>query len=58
MTQFNAQHSQSAQQEDRLPCRGCQATCAHRYSCDGKPWRMERDVVKPARYSSLNDYQK
>jgi hypothetical protein len=34
-----------AQQDDRLPCRGCPATCPYYRACDGKPWRMAADVV-------------
>ncbi len=27
---------------EKLPCRGCTATCPHRDRCEGKPWRLPR----------------
>ncbi|WP_168172425.1 hypothetical protein [Cellvibrio sp. PSBB023] len=30
-----------------LPCRGCQETCPHYATCDGKPWR-DQGQPKPA----------
>jgi hypothetical protein len=34
------------QQGERLPCRGCPATCPHYEVCDGKPWRLPAEVVE------------
>jgi hypothetical protein len=48
MTDTKTKDSQSAQQGDRLPCRGCPASCPHYEDCDGKPWRMDAEVVTPA----------
>ena len=42
------QNLQPAQQDERLPCRGCQSSCPHNQECDGKPWRMVAEVVAPS----------
>lgn len=47
MTETKAQDLQLAQQDERLPCRGCQVTCPHLHECDSKPWRMAAEVVAP-----------
>lgn len=31
----------------RLPCRGCTASCQYRKVCNGTPWRME-SFLKPS----------
>jgi len=45
MTEPNTQDLPPAQQDERLPCRGCQSNCPHYRACDGKPWRMVAEVV-------------
>jgi|GEM_PF-3441744 len=32
--------SQAAVQGQRLPCRGCKASCQNYATCEGKPWRV------------------
>ncbi len=41
------QNVSPAQQEERLPCRGCQPNCPHYEGCNGKPWRMDAGIVVP-----------
>ena len=43
-----AQDLQPTHQDERLPCRGCLATCPYYQLCDGKPWRMTSEVIAPA----------
>lgn len=31
---------------ERLPCRGCTASCLNYPICNGKPWRLAESVVK------------
>ncbi len=47
MTDTKTQDLQLAQPDERLPCRGCQASCPHYSACEGKPWRMIAEVVTP-----------
>lgn len=47
MTDTKAQDLRSVQPDERLPCRGCPASCAHYSVCVGKPWRMTAEVVVP-----------
>ncbi len=32
--------NQVAEQGQRLPCRGCKASCQNYATCEGKPWRV------------------
>lgn len=46
MIKPEAEPLSASQQEYRLACRGCLPTCPHYQVCDGKPWRMEAEVVR------------
>lgn len=48
MADVKTKDSHAVSQDDRLPCRGCPATCPHYEMCDGKPWRMAAEVVTSA----------
>ena len=30
----------------RLPCRGCTRQCKNYDKCNGKPWRLDSDLIK------------
>lgn len=48
MTDLNMPDLSPALQEHRLPCRGCSIACPHYQACEGKPWRMDAEIVKPS----------
>jgi hypothetical protein len=39
----------------RLPCRGCTETCANRYVCEGKLWRLETDIINNDTYMLISE---
>ncbi len=46
MTDLNIPDLSPRPQEYPLPCRGCSSSCPHYHSCEGKPWRMDAEIVK------------